>query len=179
MTTIAITKEASPNGTTIVKDNAAALPSPAWCRWLWDTAGASREERRFLFKLDATLLTFCTLGMFIKWIDTSNITNAFVSGMKEDLDLYGNECNYIVVAWTIGYIIGQLSSNSILTRVPARIWIPFQEIGWTMFTFALASTKSYRALLGLCFVVGLFEAVCWPALYYVLGSWCNKRECLK
>ena len=43
-------------------------------------------------------------------IDTSNITNAFVSGMKEDLHLYGNEYNYIVVSWTIGYIIGQLVS---------------------------------------------------------------------
>ena len=30
--------------------------------------------------------------------------------MKEDLHLYGNEYNYIVVAWTIGYIIGQLVS---------------------------------------------------------------------
>jgi hypothetical protein len=40
-------------------------------------------------------------------IDTSNITNAFVSGMKEDLSLYGNQYNYIVLSWTIGYIIGQ------------------------------------------------------------------------
>lgn len=96
--------------------------------------------------------------MLIKWIDTSNITNAFVSGMKEDLNLYGNEYNYIVVSWTIGYIIGQLPSNFILTRVPAHIWIPFLELGWTIFTFALAGAKSYSALLGLRFVVGLFEA---------------------
>jgi hypothetical protein len=40
-------------------------------------------------------------------IDSSNITNAFVSGMKEDLNLYGNQYNYIVVSWTVGYIIGQ------------------------------------------------------------------------
>lgn len=40
-------------------------------------------------------------------IDTSNLTNAFVSGMKEDLNLYGNQYNWIVVSWTIGYIIGQ------------------------------------------------------------------------
>lgn len=43
----------------------------------------------------------------IPQIDTSNITNAFVSGMKEDLNLYQNQYNYIVVAWTVGYIIGQ------------------------------------------------------------------------
>lgn len=96
--------------------------------------------------------------------------------MKEDLNLYHNEYNYIVLSWTVGYIIGQLPSNFILTRVPAHIWIPFLEIGWTVFTFALAGAKSYSALLGLRFVVGLFEAGYWPALYYILGSWYNKRE---
>ena len=45
--------------------------------------------------------------MTVPQIDTSNITNAFVSGMKEDLNLYGNQYNYIIVAWTVGYIIGQ------------------------------------------------------------------------
>jgi ACS family pantothenate transporter-like MFS transporter len=31
-------------------------------------------------------------------------------------------------------------------------------------------------MLALRFVVGLFEAGYWPALYYILGSWYNKRE---
>ena len=116
--------------------------------------------------------------------------------MKEDLELYQNQYNYIVVSWTVGYIIGQLPSNFILTRVPAHskhpcgnlyclgrdiltgsiVWIPFLEIGWTIFTFALAGAKSYPAMLGLRFVVGLFEAGYWPALYYILGSWYTKRE---
>lgn len=33
-------------------------------------------------------------------------------------------------------------------------------------------------MLALRFVVGLFEAGYWPALYYILGSWYNKREFL-
>lgn len=45
-----------------------------------------------------------------------------------------------------------------------------------MFTFALAGAQSYSAMLGLRFVVGLFEAGYWPALYYILGSWYTKRE---
>ncbi|KAK3380436.1 major facilitator superfamily domain-containing protein [Lasiosphaeria ovina] len=44
-----------------------------------NTLDKSPEERRFLFKLDATLLTFASLGYFIKHLDP------FVSGMKEDL----------------------------------------------------------------------------------------------
>ncbi|KAK0109452.1 hypothetical protein ONS95_002145 [Cadophora gregata] len=114
--------------------------------------------------------------MLIKWINTSNITNAFVSGMKEDLSLYQNQYNYAVLSWIIGYIIGQWPSNFILTRVPAHIRVPFLELGWTIFIFSLAGAKSYTHLLALRFVVGLFEAGYWPALYYILGSWYNKRE---
>ena len=34
-----------------------------WINYLWDTLDKSPEERRFLFKLDAALLTFASLGM--------------------------------------------------------------------------------------------------------------------
>ena len=43
-------------------------PSRSWRGWLWDSADVSKEERRFLLKLDLTLLTFGTLGMLIKWV---------------------------------------------------------------------------------------------------------------
>jgi ACS family pantothenate transporter-like MFS transporter len=62
------------------------------------------------------------------------------------------------------------------TKLPFLVWIPFLEIGWTIFTFSIAGAKSYEAMLALRFVVGLFEAGYWPALYYILGSWYNKRE---
>ncbi|KAK3208636.1 hypothetical protein GRF29_77g1471502 [Pseudopithomyces chartarum] len=98
-----------------------SVPSQSWKGWIWDSTDVPKEERRFLLKLDATLLTFGTLGMLIKWIDTSNITNAFVSGMKEDLNLYGNQYNYIIVSWTVG-----------------------SQVGWTVFTFALAGELGKR-----------------------------------
>lgn len=31
-------------------------------------------------------------------------------------------------------------------------------------------------MLALRFLVGLFEAGYWPALYYIFGSWYNKRK---
>ncbi|KAI8268708.1 hypothetical protein K4K58_004409 [Colletotrichum sp. SAR11_239] len=76
-------------------------PKRTWKSYLWDTFDKSPEERRFLFKLDAVLMTLASLGYFIKYLDQVNINNAFVSGMKEDLSLYGNELNYMQVCWTI------------------------------------------------------------------------------
>lgn len=50
----------------------------------------SIQERHLLFKLDALLITFGCLGTFIKYIDKSNLQSAYVSGMEQDLKLYGN-----------------------------------------------------------------------------------------
>lgn len=83
-------------------------PKRNWKSYVWDTLDKSPEERRFLFKLDAVLLTFASLGYFIKYLDQININNAFVSGMKEDLSLFGNELNYMQTCWTVGYVIGEI-----------------------------------------------------------------------
>lgn len=52
-----------------------------WTGYIWDTFDKSPAERKFLFKLDAALLTIGSLGFFIKFLDQANIPNAFVSGM--------------------------------------------------------------------------------------------------
>lgn len=43
-----------------------AKPKRKWQSYIWDTLDKSPEERRFLFKLDSAVLTFATLGYFIK-----------------------------------------------------------------------------------------------------------------
>lgn len=69
-------------------------------------------------------------------------------------------------------------NHNLLTR-SSPVWITFLEVGWTVFTFSLAGAQTYEQMLALRFVVGLFEAGYWPALYYILGSWYNKREPLQ
>ncbi|ETS73535.1 hypothetical protein PFICI_14481 [Pestalotiopsis fici W106-1] len=83
-------------------------PKKTWRSYVWDTFDKSPEERRFLFKLDAVILTFASLGYFIKYLDQVNVNSAFVSGMKEDLGLYGNQLNYMITCWTVGYVIGEI-----------------------------------------------------------------------
>lgn len=40
--------------------------------------------------------------------------------MKEDLGMHGNELVTAVTIWTVGYVIGQIPVNLLLTRVPPR-----------------------------------------------------------
>ena len=73
----------------------------------------------------------CFQGYFIKNLDQTNISNAYVSGMKEDLQMNSNELNMIDVAWTCGYVVGQVPSQIILTKVRPSIWIPSCELVWS------------------------------------------------
>lgn len=51
---------------------------------------------------------------------------------KEDLGLYGNELNYMQTCWTVGYVIGEIPSNLLLTRVRPRYWIPAAEVSHSL-----------------------------------------------
>ncbi|KAK3692003.1 major facilitator superfamily domain-containing protein [Podospora appendiculata] len=150
-----------------------------WRSYLWDTLDKSPEERRFLFKLDAVLLTFASLGYFIKYLDQININNAFVSGMKEDLGLYGNELNYMQACWTVGYVIGEIPSNLLLTRVRPSIWIPACEVTWAVLTVFLALCTSTTQLYALRFFIGVAESTFYPGMQYIIGSWYRKDELAK
>ncbi|TBU41641.1 MFS general substrate transporter [Dichomitus squalens] len=154
-----------------------------WTSYVWDTWDKPADERRFLFKLDACLLTYAALSYFSKYLDQQNITNAYVSGMQEDLGLHGNQLNYITTAWTCGYVIGQIPSNMLITRIRPSIWIPAMEVIWSVLTMTLASAKNFETLLAVRFLVGLAESTFYPAIQYVIGSWykgdeLGKRACI-
>lgn len=64
------------------------------------------------------------IGYFLKNLDLYNVNNAFLSGMEEDLSMYGNQLVTSTSIFTVGYVIGQIPSNLLLTRVSPRWVIP-------------------------------------------------------
>ncbi|KAG7294565.1 hypothetical protein NEMBOFW57_004641 [Staphylotrichum longicolle] len=151
-------------------------PPKTWKGYVWDTWDLPSDQRRLLFKVDALILTFSSIGYFLKNLDQTNVNNAFLSGMKEDLGMWGNELVTSTSIWTVGYVIGQIPSNLLLTRVSPRYVIPSLEVGWGIATICTASVQSYQALYALRFLVGLFESGFYPGILYMLGSWYTPRE---
>ena len=52
--------------------------------WSWFGTGTTPEERKLLIKLDLHIVIYAMVGYWCKFFDASNLTNAYVSGMKED-----------------------------------------------------------------------------------------------
>ncbi|KAH8905231.1 MFS general substrate transporter [Coniochaeta sp. PMI_546] len=151
-------------------------PRKSWKGYVWDTFDLPKDERWLLFKLDAFVLTFASIGYFLKNLDQTNVNNAFLSGMQEDLEMFGNQLVTSTSIWTVGYVIGQIPSNLLLTRVSPRWVIPSLELGWGVATIATSAVKSYKSLYALRFLVGLFESGFYPGIHYMLGSWYTPKE---
>ncbi|KAL4950731.1 major facilitator superfamily domain-containing protein [Aspergillus filifer] len=154
-------------------------PKRRWVSYIWDTFDKSPEERRLLTKLDAAILSFASFGYFIKNLDQININNAFVSGMKEDLGMYQNQLNYMQACWTVGYVIGEIPSNMLLTKIRPRYWLPAMELLWTVLTFCLARCNTPTQFYVLRFFIGLAESTFYPGMQFLIGSWYRKDELAK
>lgn len=62
------------------------------------------RDRRLRFRLDAILMTYTALSYTLKFLDQSNYTYAYSSGMQEDLNLHGNELTWMGTIFSIGYV---------------------------------------------------------------------------
>ncbi|KAI2747441.1 hypothetical protein DTO013E5_1328 [Penicillium roqueforti] len=145
---------------------------------IWDIWDKSPRERK-LVQVDWWLLSYACTAYFIKSLDQSNTSNAYVSGMKEALDLKGNDLNYLTTYWNIGYLIGQLPSQLVLTKIRPSIWLPALELLWRIFVMALASAKNVETLFALRFLIGLCEASAYPGIITLLGNWYTPQELAK
>ncbi|KAF2496501.1 MFS general substrate transporter [Lophium mytilinum] len=159
-------------------------PVSAWWRkavgLIWDSVEGDPRDRRYVQRLDTYLFSYICLGYFIKYLDQTNYTNAFVSGMKEDLKLYGNERNWLNTYFNIGIIIGTIPSQMIqLKYVRPSIWIPSCEIVWTALVMAMAGAKDVKTLYVLRFFVGLAEACSFPGYAALLGGWYGPTQLTK
>ncbi|GJC81484.1 pantothenate transporter liz1 [Colletotrichum liriopes] len=143
----------------------------------WHEPGTSPEEKKLIFKLDWFLLSFGCLMYFIKQLDQNNISNAYVSGMSEELGFGpGNELSWMNTYFNIGTIIGGSFANLVITVVRPRFWLTGCLFTWSLFVLFLYKCQNAHQFYVLRFFIGLFESAAWPGVMYVLGSWYRKSE---
>ncbi|KAL1305490.1 hypothetical protein AAFC00_002365 [Neodothiora populina] len=145
-------------------------------RYIWDDPDKSSEEKKFLLKLDFFLLSYSCLGYFCKNLDQQNVSNAYVSGMKEDLHMGGNQLSYLSNVFTAGYVVSQLPAVILVTRVRPSYLVSTLEVLWSILTFCSAAAKNVSHLYALRFLIGVCEGAFFPCMVYVINSWYQKDE---
>ncbi|PHH90453.1 hypothetical protein CDD83_3628 [Cordyceps sp. RAO-2017] len=147
-------------------------------RRLRDRPHADRRpgEKALVRKIDFFILTFCCLSYLINYLDRSNLANAYVSGMRDELGFEGSQLNQVNTCFTVGYILGQVPSNLSLHYVRPRVWFPAMMLLWGGLTMVTAAARAPQSVMAIRFFQGFCEASTFVGTHYVLGAWYTERE---
>ncbi|RIB02946.1 major facilitator superfamily domain-containing protein [Gigaspora rosea] len=134
------------------------------------------KEQTLLRKIDSRIVPLMLLLYLLSFLDRVNIGNAKLANLERDIGLVGNEFNWSLSIFFIGYVVFEVPSNLILYKVRPSIWLPTIMIGWGITMSLMAFVKSYAALLVTRFLLGAFEAGLVPGLVYYVTIWYKRFE---
>ncbi|KAF6793385.1 major facilitator superfamily transporter [Colletotrichum sojae] len=147
-----------------------------WWHIQWYADTDTPEERKLIRKLDLLIVPYAVLSY---WTHSALLIlpdNAYVAGLKEDLNFKGNELVQLQTFYIIGAVTGQLPIMFLLTYIPMHWLIPFLDIAWGVFTLLQFRVTGFAELAAYRFLVGWFEAAFFPAMHYLFGSWYRGDE---
>nr|QFR37115.1 MFS transporter [Cyberlindnera americana] len=138
--------------------------------FVWYPANSTRWEKKIIFKLDCFVLSFVCLSFFIKYLDASNVSNAYVSGMQEAYNMEDNDYNWLGNCFDINYCFWGLFGPLLMTKFRPNYVFPVFEVGWSVACILVIATKSYGTLMVVRGIQGALEGIAYPSIFYILGS---------
>lgn len=135
-----------------------------------------KERSRILRKMDLRLLPFVSLLYLLSFLDRSNIGNARVAGMAEDLDLVGLKYNVAAAVFSIPYALVEVPSNIALKLFRPSIWIPSIMLAWGIIMTLMCLVNSYAGLIVARLFLGVAEAGLFPGITFYLSHWYPRRK---
>jgi hypothetical protein len=141
-------------------------------RWFkWFAEGTTTAEKKLLFKLDILIAFYAFVGYWVKYIDSANLNNAYVSGMKQDLGMKGNDLINTQVLFTVGQIVFEIPWLFFLPKISVTYTLFITELCWSAFTIGTYKVQNVESLKAIRFFVGASEAAYFPCIHYLLANW--------
>ncbi|KAI1614587.1 retrograde regulation protein 2 [Exophiala viscosa] len=143
--------------------------------------GLSEEERRhidrkLLWKLDLKLIPWLTLLYLIAFLDRTNIGNAKIDGLQEDLKMTNNQYNNTLTIFFISYSVFEPVTQVLLKKFKPSIFLPAIMFLWGVSMTCMGLVHNYSGLLATRWFLGLAEAGLFPGVNYYLSCWYRRSE---
>ncbi|KAL1595311.1 hypothetical protein SLS60_010002 [Paraconiothyrium brasiliense] len=132
-------------------------------------------EKRVRRKLDWHIIPLVSALYLLAFLDRSNIGNARIAGMTQDLDLDGGKYDWLLTIFYISYIVFEF--QAIMWKlVPPHRWAAFVVFGWGLVSTVQAAIHTWEAEMALRFFMGMTEAGYGPGIPYLLSFFYLRHE---
>ncbi|CAG8794587.1 29256_t:CDS:10 [Gigaspora margarita] len=134
----------------------------------------SAEEKRLLQKIDLRIIPIVTILYIIGFLDRVNIGNAKLAHLELDLSLTGDEYNWVLGIFFLGYVLFEVPSNIALIKIKPSIWISTFMVGWGIIMTGMV--KNFSELMAARLLLGVFQSGLFPGVVFYLTKWYKKSE---
>ena len=128
-----------------------------------------------LKQLNSRIIPFIVICYFVANLDKTNISIAALQ-MNADLGLTTSMYGLGVGMFYISYILFEIPSNVIMTKVGARRWIARIMITWGIVSTGMAFVHTANQLYVMRFLLGMAEAGFAPGIIYYIACWFPKSN---
>lgn len=121
------------------------------------------EKRKVIRKLDFNLIPLCFLLYTFSVLDRSNLGNAKLAGLGEDIDILGGKYAWLGNSFYIAYIIFQFNTLGWKIFKPHK-WVTFVVLYWGTVSTLQATCTSWQGLMACRFFLGWAETMFGPGI---------------
>ena len=129
----------------------------------------AHATKKLLRKIDWTLVPFLALLYLLSFLDRTNIGNARLAGLEEDLGMDPKSLQYNVAlsCFFPWYVAAEIPSNLAMKRFRPSVWIPIIMIAWGVCCVCMGVVTNYAGLLAARMALGVAEGGLFPGITYV------------
>lgn len=136
----------------------------------WFDENDTPAERKLMWKIDILLTFYAFMAYWVKYLDQTNLNNAYVAGLKESIGMKGNDLVNTQVLFSVGNIVFQIPFMYVLYGLPLNYVLPLLDLLWSALTIATYKVTTLGQLKALRFFIGAFEAPSYLAYQYLFGT---------
>ncbi|KAL8753018.1 MAG: hypothetical protein Q9184_005547 [Pyrenodesmia sp. 2 TL-2023] len=133
-------------------------------------------QRRLVAKIDFRVIPVLSILYLLAFLDRTNIANASIFGLREELNLQNTQYNTALTIFFIPYIVFEIPSNILLKKLKPHVWLSACMFAFGLVTICQGLVQNYSGLLATRFFLGLAETGMFPGSFYLIGMWYKRSE---
>ncbi|KAF8632919.1 hypothetical protein AX15_001640 [Amanita polypyramis BW_CC] len=134
------------------------------------------DERKLMRKVDFALIPWLSFLYLLSFLDRTSIGNAKLYHLTKDLHLTDKQYLLSLTIFFFSYAVFEVPSNVFLKRLRPSIWLSILMTLWGVMMTLQGVVHNYGGLLGMRWLLGLFEAGLFPGVNYYLSCWYKRSE---
>ncbi|KAL4895493.1 major facilitator superfamily domain-containing protein [Aspergillus ambiguus] len=138
---------------------------------------SEERKKRVMQKVDLRLVPMLSVLYLISHLDRSNIGNAKILGLPEDLGLSGLQYNIALSLFFIPYVLLEVPSNILLKKFKRpSVYLGILILSWGTIMTLTGVVRGFGGLLTVRLLLGIFEAGFFPGSVYLCSFWYMPRD---